>query len=380
MKTGLRLGLSVVMVVLSLTTFSFAQAEFETGKIGAIVNIYGRVRVYSPTLDTRQIDRISLAVAKAPSEVFDYKNDTNPEDTVALVKTASSDGYYEIYGSVNNTYFEDSVVFHTNLPDVLEKFSIYGWENEQYLIAKFTILNRESSAFDAIAGFEIVPMIDGAYGNEILNCIADKNIAEIYITDATHVGLKILSQELTGFMAIDYPTEDYWLGDTTIYRYLTYAAKDAEFQSSGDGGLGIMTTAAENLGASDSMIVYMAIAVGASRDEMLTVMDAAEAKYATLTSVKRSDSEIPETFTLKQNYPNPFNPSTTIKWQQPERGFTTLKIYDALGNEIATLANQELNAGNYSVSFDANKMSSGIYFYSLTTGQFSSTKKMILVK
>ncbi|RJP62746.1 MAG: T9SS C-terminal target domain-containing protein [Ignavibacteriales bacterium] len=381
MKRGLQISLSIILVVLSFTTFSFAQAEFETGKIGAIVNIYGRVRVYYPTLDTRQIDRISIALSKAPSEVFDYKNDTNPEDTVALLKSAPTDGLYEIYGSFNNSYFQDSVVFHTNPPDVLEKLNVYGWENEQYLIAKFTMLNREAAAFEAIPGFEIVPMIDGAYGNEVLNCLADKGIAEIYVADGTHVGLKILSKELTGFMAIDYPTDDYWLGDTTIYDYLTYTGKDTEFQSSGDGGLGVMTTAPENLGLGDSLVIYMGISVGATRDEMLTVMTAAEAKYASVfTSVERNEGTAPKEYSLKQNYPNPFNPGTTIKWQQPKQGFTTLKIFNTLGNEVATLVNQELNAGSYSVNYDAGRLSSGIYFYTLTTGNFSSTKKMILVK
>ncbi len=380
MKRGLQIGLSIILVVLSFTTLSFGQAEFQTGKIGVVVNVYGRVRIYSPTLDTRQIDRISIAVSKSQTEVFDYKNDTNPEDTVSLVKDNSTDGLYEIYGSFNNSYFEDSVVFHTNPPDVLEKLNIYGWENEQYVIAKFTILNRETTAFDAIAGFEIVPMIDGAYGNEVLNYLTDKSITEIYIADGTHVGLKLLSKELTGFMAIDYPVDDYWLGDTTLYSYLTYANKDTEFQSGGDGGLGIMTTAPENLGIGDSLVVYMAVSVGATRDEMETMMTAAETKYATITNVTKEDSKLPESFLLKQNYPNPFNPSTTIKWQQPALGFTTLKIFNALGNEIATLVNQNMNAGSYSVNYDASGLSSGIYFYNLTTGDFSSTKKMILIK
>lgn len=380
MKRGLQFGISIILVVLSFTTFSFAQAEFETGKIGAVVNIYGRIRVYSPNFDTRQIDRISIAVSKSQAEVFDYKNDTNPEDDVVLLKTDSSDGFYEIYGSFNNTYFEDSVQFQTNPPDVVEKLNVYGWENEQYLIAKFTVLNRETAAFDAIAGFEIVPMIDGAYGNEVLNYLNDKGITEIYIADGTHVGLKLLSEETTGFKAMDYP-EDYWLGDTTLYSYLTYAGKDVEFQSGGDGGLGIMNTASENLGVDDSLIIYMAIVVGANRGEMETVMTAAEAKYASVfTSVERNNESIPTEFSLKQNYPNPFNPSTTIKWQQPRQGFTTLKVYSALGNEIATLVNQEMNAGSYSINYDFGNISSGIYFYTLTTGNFSSTKKMILIK
>lgn len=381
MKRGLQFGVSIILIVLSITTFSFAQAEFETGKIGAVVNIYGRIRIYSPNFDTRQIDRISIAVSKSQSEVFDYKNDVDAEDTVKLIKTYGTEGYYEIYGTFNNKYvITENPEAIPNPPDVLEKLNIYGWENEQYLIAKFTVLNRETTAFDAIAGFEIVPMIDGAYGNEVLNCLSDRGIAEIYIADGTHVGLKLLSEETTGFKAMDYP-EDYWVGDTTLYSYLTYTGKDVEFQSGGDGGLGVMTTAPENLGLGDSLVIYMGISVGATRDEMLTVMTAAEAKYASVfTSVEHNEGTTPKEYSMKQNYPNPFNPGTTIKWQQPKQGFTTLKIFNTLGNEVATIVNQELNAGSYSVNYDAGRLSSGIYFYTLTTGNFSSTKKMILVK
>jgi photosystem II stability/assembly factor-like uncharacterized protein len=95
-------------------------------------------------------------------------------------------------------------------------------------------------------------------------------------------------------------------------------------------------------------------------------------------------------FLLSQNYPNPFNPSTTIKYEIPERGFVTLKVYDILGNEIATLVNEEKLAGSYEVEFSAKggyassgnayNLPSGIYFYSLSSGNFFSTKKMILLK
>jgi hypothetical protein len=100
--------------------------------------------------------------------------------------------------------------------------------------------------------------------------------------------------------------------------------------------------------------------------------------------------EIPNNFSLSQNYPNPFNPSTKIKYSIPsvisipnirERNLNvTLKIYDVLGKEIATLVNEEKPAGNYEVNFNASSLSSGIYFYRLQSGSFVETKKMILLK
>jgi hypothetical protein len=95
----------------------------------------------------------------------------------------------------------------------------------------------------------------------------------------------------------------------------------------------------------------------------------------------------PVTFSLEQNYPNPFNPSTKIRYSIPnvtlsdvEGSSVQLKVFDVLGNEVATLVNEEKPAGNYEVDFNASQLSSGIYLYKLTTGNFIQTRKMILIK
>ncbi|MFH0735226.1 MAG: T9SS type A sorting domain-containing protein [bacterium] len=99
-----------------------------------------------------------------------------------------------------------------------------------------------------------------------------------------------------------------------------------------------------------------------------------------LTSVDENIEEIPTTFELAQNYPNPFNPSTTILFSLLTKEFVTLKIYDVLGKEIITLVNEELNAGKHSKQWNAEGLSSGIYFCNLKAGNNSSIKKMILLK
>jgi hypothetical protein len=85
-------------------------------------------------------------------------------------------------------------------------------------------------------------------------------------------------------------------------------------------------------------------------------------------------------FSLKQNYPNPFNPTTNIKFRIAELGFVSLKVYDVLGNEIATIINEEKSTGTYEVEFDGADLPSGIYFYTLSSSNFFTTKKMILLK
>ena len=99
-----------------------------------------------------------------------------------------------------------------------------------------------------------------------------------------------------------------------------------------------------------------------------------------LTDVKKENNQTPTAFTLSQNYPNPFNPSTIIKYSIPKSGIVTLKVYNMLGQEVATLVNQMQKSGNYIVNFNANKLASGVYMYRIQSGDFTLTKKMELLK
>jgi hypothetical protein len=95
-------------------------------------------------------------------------------------------------------------------------------------------------------------------------------------------------------------------------------------------------------------------------------------------------TQLPNDFSLFQNYPNPFNPSTKISWQSPVGSYQTLKIFDVLGNEVATLVNEYRNAGNYEIEFNPassiKNPASGVYFYQLKAGEYLETKKMLLIK
>lgn len=99
-----------------------------------------------------------------------------------------------------------------------------------------------------------------------------------------------------------------------------------------------------------------------------------------ITSVKPIGSTVPAEFALVQNYPNPFNPTTSITYQIPAAGMVSLRVYDMLGREVATLVNEEHSAGTYSVKFDAGTLSSGMYLYTLRTGTNVETKRMMLLK
>ena len=103
-------------------------------------------------------------------------------------------------------------------------------------------------------------------------------------------------------------------------------------------------------------------------------------RYSTFNAVEPISTIIPKSFTLLQNYPNPFNPVTNIRFDVPRSSFVRISVYDVMGREVENLVNEQLMAGEYMVKWDAVKYSSGIYFYSIATDGYQSTKKMILTK
>jgi hypothetical protein len=103
-------------------------------------------------------------------------------------------------------------------------------------------------------------------------------------------------------------------------------------------------------------------------------------KYTGTTGVSDHPTSLPLDFGLSQNYPNPFNPATTISFSLPSKSFVSLKIFDLLGREVASIVSEEMSAGTFSRQWNAAKMSSGIYFYRLQAGLFTETKRLLLLK
>ena len=100
----------------------------------------------------------------------------------------------------------------------------------------------------------------------------------------------------------------------------------------------------------------------------------------TLTGIIPQTSLIPKTYSLSQNFPNPFNPTTLIKYGIPKQGLVKIVVYDVLGREVSTLINEVKQAGTYEINFNASNLSSGVYFYRITAGDFTDVKKMMLIK
>jgi len=114
--------------------------------------------------------------------------------------------------------------------------------------------------------------------------------------------------------------------------------------------------------------------------ELFRIQDFSFSESITTSNTPENGETLPKAYALDQNYPNPFNPSTVISYQLPVSGDVSLKVFNVLGREVATLVDQRVSAGQHQVSFDASTLSSGMYFYTLQTDGFSKTRKMLLIK
>lgn len=122
-------------------------------------------------------------------------------------------------------------------------------------------------------------------------------------------------------------------------------------------------------------------ASGTFQIDYINISNAENGLFKEASSGNSNESRImPGEYKLEQNYPNPFNPETVIKYNIPKDGLVSLKVYNILGVEIATLINKEQSAGSYSVNFNASGLSSGVYLYKLQAGTCSISKKMLLLK
>ncbi len=125
-----------------------------------------------------------------------------------------------------------------------------------------------------------------------------------------------------------------------------------------------------------AVVIYPA--VGAQSTTQFKLDDLSFSNSAT--AVNTAANQGPESFKLYNNYPNPFNPSTTINYQLPQSSFVTLKVYNVLGREVATLVNEVKSAGTYSLNFNAAQLPSGVYYCAMQAGSYYKVNKMILLK
>jgi hypothetical protein len=294
-----------------------------------------------------ETDGIYNANVPIPYEPENYKK-VLPLDSLALRWTGQ--GFYDMFQLqvFSDSLFSDVVIDTTTnssfyILENLTNHSIYFWRVR-------SILGSEMSAWSLIWGFEVtdafVNMVS-PNGGEVWS-IGSENIIrwETNITDSVRLDL-LYGQQIVSTLdtTFGYPSAFRWLIPTNLTPDTSYKI--------------IITS-----------IINSSIA------------DTSNASFSIIppSGIETENSDIPIDYELSQNYPNPFNPSTIINYQLPKSGYVSLIVFDVLGNEVAKLVEENKQSGKYEVTFDAPNLPSGVYFYTLSAGEFVSTKKMLLIK
>ncbi|GAB1444078.1 hypothetical protein MASR2M39_29240 [Ignavibacteriales bacterium] len=366
MKKFLLLSIFAVFIIADV----FPQAIYNSGKIELTLRTYGRIRigmVDNLGAAVRQLDRGSLLYYMLDTNVYDYLEDT---DDIMAPDTVDNPtwGDVELISRVNSNYVPKA-------PALEEEIHMYGWTNKGYAIVKFTVKSLEAAAYQGRFGMEMIPMVEGAYGNEIMTYNPGKQLFSFYKDH--YFGLKILDREIAS--AHNFEWYDGYQTDTTLARLMTNGSFTNYHWAGLDGGTAVFGTTPITTNPGDSVVMYIAVAVGVDSVEMNANIDEATTKFLTNIEDKTPVASITD-YKMYQNYPNPFNPSTMITFDIPKSGNVNLSVYDLLGNKVAELVNGYQDAGRQNVVFDAAKLSSGVYFYTLRSGATTITNKMILSK
>jgi len=349
---------------------SYSQATFNTGALEVDVNQYGRIRLFTPD-GTRHLQRASILVETSPTTVFDYTNDAEElEPTVLVTNPALSD--FEIYGAYDNSY-------SSLPPDVTVKLNAYGWNNGSYAIIKFNIKNMQTDAMNASAGLDIIPELNQEYGYDTVTYNTAAGVIRFHRGNQVNMGMKLLSASLSSLYSFEW--YDGYPVDTSFWNWMNHGELQPQYVSTTvDGPVTITAQLPIVTAPGGSFDVYYALALGADEQTMLSNISAAVVKYqALITSVNDIESSA-NGLNLGQNQPNPFKHSTTISYQLPDEGFVSLKVYNVLGNEVATLVNSNQTRGKHSVQCNADDLPAGMYYYTIRFNDEARSNKMLLNK
>ncbi len=352
---------------------NFSQTQiYDTGTMQMRVDTYGAMRFWTieGTDTVQHLNRVNVLVAGEPNQVMDYYIDFEVEVPTTLVSSpVLSD--YEISGTYNNAY--------SGLPpNVSVEQHVYGWQGGKYALIKMIVTNNETSGLPTIVGLDIVQYVDFTWEDD--NVFWDATNQMLVQFESHYAGIKYLSEQVTSAQILVWYV-GYSKNDTVTYAFLTEGTFDTDtLLTDPDGAVSFLAGESQTLEPQQTRTVYLAVALGANESEMLANMVLAQQKYNQIVSVESDLNNVPLDFTLDQNYPNPFNPSTKISFGLPQRSSVVLKVFNALGQEVAELVNESLEAGTHSYNFDASKLTSGIYIYSLQTDAGVISKKMTLIK
>jgi subtilisin family serine protease len=272
-------------------------------------------------------------------------------------------------------------------------FAFSNETDEDYIIMRYKIKNTNAT--------EITGFYAGLFGDWDLGDQGNLNkvdfdpanrLGYIWRTDnnpSTYAGMSLLSATNVSYWAIDNDNTiagnpwGIYDGFTDQEKYQSLSSGIGRTQAGGTNGrdvANVIGSGPYSIPANGEITIAFALIGGNNLSDLQANAVAARNKYTSLVGITNYNSELPSDFSLSQNYPNPFNPTTNIKFSIANPGLTSLKIYNTLGKEVASLVNEYLQAGSYDADWNASGNSSGVYFYRLQANGFVQTKRMLLIK
>jgi len=325
---------------------------------------------------------LSFDVAQSDNAVFDYNFDSDSTTLVAqIISIAGVDTVLETMADNEYTMLP---------PKVKVKTTVMLWKNQSYFIVRQRVIADTAALGSLYMGAVVVPKPGMAYGGETIKYSGARKVTSFYREgEPSFWGVKALGSSAFGVSMLDWdvfsptdPNADAATDSTRNQMLKSAGAKDSLLVAGSNGSIFTVNVGkAAFTNAGDSATYYFAVGYGATESELYAAMDSATAKYPSLlTSVRKNEVVMPDGFSLEQNYPNPFNPSTQIRFNVGASSFVTLKVFDALGREVRTLVNRQMDAGSYVATLSAQNLSSGLYYYTIQAGSYTETKKMMLMK
>ncbi len=262
-----------------------------------------------------------------------------------------------------------------------ESFAFNTANDSNYILFRYNIKNTNSTALSNLyAGIFSFFAPGGNFASDnITRYDATNKLGYTYNTLSTYpyLGIAVMTNQNMNYKPI--AMGDLFDGFTTEEKWQTLSSGTSTDSLGPDGVAFTIGVGPLNIPANQSVVVGFAILKGNNLADLKNQSVIARNKYNSV-GVKQISELLPNKYELSQNYPNPFNPTTNIKFAIPENDFVNLRIYDVLGREVMTLVNEKLSAGYYEFNFNGSSLSSGLYFYRMTTNKFSDIKRMILVK
>jgi serine protease len=256
--------------------------------------------------------------------------------------------------------------------------------NSKYLLLRYDIKNKGAIQLTNLYAGIFLDWDLGDFSGDVSRYDATRSLGYCFDSsrqDNAYVGIRALDsaasfRSLVNDMNIDLSRAGKWSWISAGFGQTSAGPADIHH---------VISSGPYTINPGDSVIVGFALVVGdSSLANIQQNADAAKSKWIALRGGKFSPppppAPPPVTFALEQNYPNPFNLTTNLQFQTADEEFVSLKVFDLLGREVATLVDEERSAGSYKVSWDASRFPSGVYFYRLQAGPFIETKKMVLLK